>query len=451
VRYNRPLPRTWESKGQKGYTHAMHRIPPSQKIGKKIEQVLNQGLDGEGDVTTGLVRLGVERLVQELLEQEVTDYLERDHYQRRQPGQEHRGYRNGYEPGRMRTAEGQIVVEVPQVRDAPQTYHSRLMGFLRGHSDVLQRLAVEMYARGLSTRDIEDALEEASGDRLLSRTAVSQVTEVLWEEYEAFAQRDLSGFEVEYLFLDAVYESLRLQTGGKEGVLCAWGICADGRKMMLHLALGNKESYENWLEFLRDLVKRGLRAPILVTTDGAPGLIRAVAEVFPCSLRQRCLAHKTRNVTDKVPDSARDEVKAAVRAAYYAPNREVADMIAADVLRTYQDRYPSAMRSFQDDWEACVAYLRCPAIHHKRIRTTNLLERSFLEERRRTRTIPRFFSEKSCLKLVFATLWRASYRWQGVKMSEIERQQLRLLRQELGLLPDHGHGAAEPAQSWLVA
>jgi len=399
---------------------------------KKVEELLSQGLDGEGAITSALARLGMEWLVQELVEQEVTDYLGRGHYQRRQPEQEHRGYRNGYEPGRIRTAEGEIVVQVPQVRDAPETYRSRLMTFLRGNSDVLERLAVEMYARGLSTRDIELALEEATGSRLLSRTAVSQITEVLWAEYEAFAERDLSSFEVEYLFLDAVYESLRQQGGGKEGILCAWAICADGRKVMLHLALGNKESYPNWIEFLRDMVRRGLQSPVLVTTDGAPRLIRAVEEVFPTSLRQRCLAHKTRNVTDKVPQAVRDEVKNAVRAAYYAPNRQVAEMIAADVLETYQGVYPAAMRSFQDDWEASIAYLRCPAIHHKRIRTTNLLERSFLEERRRTGTIPRFFSEKSCLKLVFATLWRASQRWQGVRMTEEERQQLHLLRRELG-------------------
>ncbi|MFN2247214.1 MAG: IS256 family transposase [Candidatus Promineifilaceae bacterium] len=414
----------------------MNRIPPSQKIGKKLETLLTQGLDGEGNVTSALIRLGVERLVQELLEQEVTDYLEREHYQRRRPEQEHRGYRNGYERGRIRTAEGEIVVQVPQVREAPETYRSELMVFLRGNSDVLERLAVEMYARGLSTRDIEDALIEATGDRLLSRTAVSQVTEVLWADYEAFAERDLSGFEVEYLFLDAVYESLRQQAGLKEGVLVAWGICSDGRKALLHLALGNKESYGNWLEFLRDMVRRGLRAPVLTTTDGSPGLMRAVEEIFPNSLRQRCLAHKTRNVLDKVPDSARAEAKAMIQAAYYAPNQEVARMIAAQVLETYQSQYPSAMKSFQDDWEACIAYLRCPAVHHKRIRTTNLLERSFLEERRRTKVIPRFFSEKSCLKLVFATLWRASQNWQGVRMSEFECQQLKLLRRELGLLPD---------------
>ena len=409
--------RTGPSKEQEGYSHAMQRIPPSQKIRKETEELLNQGLDGEGDVTSLIIRLGIERVVQEMVEQEVTDYLERGYYERRLPEQEHCGYRNGYEPGRMRTAEGEIVVQVPQVREAPQTYRSQLMIFLRGNSDVLERLAAEMYARGLSTRDIEDSLEEATGDRLLSRTAVSQITEVLWDEYEEFTERDLSCFEVEYLFLDAIYESLRQQGGGKEGILAAWAICANGRKVMLHLALGNKESYPNWLEFLRDLIKRGLQAPVLVTTDGAPGLIRAVEEVFPNSLRQRCLAHKTRNVTDKVPDSVRADIKNTVRSAYYAPNREVADMIAAEVLPTYQSDYPAAMRSFQDDWEASVAYLRCPAIHHKRIRTTNLLERSFLEERRRTRSIPRFFSEKSCLKLVFATLWRASQRWQGVKMS----------------------------------
>ena len=436
------LTRPLTAKEQKGYTHAMHRIPPSQKIGKQFEQLMKHGLDGEEDLTSLVVRLGIERLVQEMVEQEATDYLERGHYERRRPEQEHRGYRNGYEPGRMRTAEGEILVQVPQVRDAPATYRSRLMVFLRGNSDVLERLAVEMYARGLSTRDIEDALEEATGDRLLSRTAVSQITDVLWDEYEAFAERDLTDFEVEYLFLDAVYESLRQRGGGKEGILCAWAICADGRKVMLHLGLGNKESYTNWLEFLRDMVRRGLQTPVLVTTDGAPGLIRAVEEVFPDSLRQRCLAHKTRNVTDKVPDSVRAEVKNAIRAAYYAPNREVADKIAADALKTYQADYPVAMRSFQDDWEASVAYLRCPTIHHKRIRTTNLLERSFLEERRRTRTIPRFFSEKSCLKLVFATLWRASQRWQGVRMSEMERQQLKLLRRELGLPPDGTQDAA---------
>ena len=133
--------------GQKG-PHAMQRIPPSQKIRQRINDLLNNGLEGEEDIMTHLFRLGAERLIQEILEQEVTDYLGREHYQRREPGQEHRGYRNGYEPGHIDTAEGVIQVQVPQVRaTATACYRSQLMEFLRGNSDVLERLAVEMYAR----------------------------------------------------------------------------------------------------------------------------------------------------------------------------------------------------------------------------------------------------------------------------------------------------------------
>jgi putative transposase len=156
---------------------------------------------------------------------------------------------------------------------------------------------------------------------------------------------------------------------------------------MLHLALGNKESYPNWLESVRDILGRGSQTPVLVPSDWAPGLIRAVQEMCAHSLRQRCLAHKTRNIISKIPDHAKGEVRAAVRGANYTPNRELARMIAADTLRTHQHRYASAVRSFRDDWAACMAYAHCPAIHHRRIRTTNLLERSFLEECRRTRTI----------------------------------------------------------------
>jgi len=199
--------------------------------------VLSQGLDSEEDVAEGFFRRRVERLVQELLDPQVSDYLGRERYQRREPRQEHRGYRNGYEAARIRTVEGRITVQAPQVRDGPGTYHSKLVGSLRGNSEAVVRLAIEMYARGLSTRD---------SDRLLSRTAVSELTEVLWEEYEAFSQRDLSEFEEEYLFLDAVYESLPREAGGKEGVLCAWATCADGAKVMLHMALGNKEPCAIW-------------------------------------------------------------------------------------------------------------------------------------------------------------------------------------------------------------
>lgn len=267
----------------------MRRIAPSDQIKQMIANLLQRGLEGQDAPADTLLCLGAQLLIQEVLEQEVTDFLGRERYERRPPGQPRMGYRNGYEPGRIRSTEGEILLQVPQVRDATEPYRSKAKDVLGGRTDVLERLAVQMYTRGLSTRDIEDAFRDATGECLLSRSAVSELTEVLWEEYQAFCERDLSEIEVEYLFLDAVYESLRRQGGVKEGVLCAWAICSDGSKVMIHVALGNKERYEDWLNFLRDLVRRGLRTPVLITSDGAPGLIRSAPFRAPTTRRTRRL------------------------------------------------------------------------------------------------------------------------------------------------------------------
>jgi putative transposase len=410
------------------------KIPPSQKMRQQIDDLLENGISSQDNLLGTLLQLGAQLIVQEALEQETTEQLGRAHYQHREPGEPLRGYRNGYEVGRLRTAEGKMIIQVPQVREWAEggPYRSQLMEFLRGNSDVLERLAVEMYARGLSTRDIEAAFTEATGNPVLSRSAVSELSDSLWQGYEAFCERDLSPFEVEYLFIDAVYEGLR-SWGCTQGILCAWGICRDGRKVLLHLALGSRESYENCLEFLRDMVRRALPTPVLVTTDGAPGLIRAVEEVWGQSLRQRCLAHKMRNILNKVPQSAREEIKRRVQDVFYAPALETAQQRAKEVQQEYAQTYPAAMRCFQDDLEACLVYLRCPLAHHKSIRTTNLLERAFQEGRRRTKVIPHFWTERACLKLVFSALWKTSQRWRRVTMTESEQKQLAQLRSELEL------------------
>jgi transposase-like protein len=411
----------------------MSKVAPSRRVQEEIDRVLRDGVDSKADVTSTLLRLGAQRLAQELLEEEVTDFLGRDRYVRHRGPQPHRGHRNGYEPGRMRSAEGEIPLQLPQVRATPEPFQSKLVTFLKGHTDVLQRLVAEMYARGLSTRDIADALRDGTGTPLLSASAVSELTDRLWEDYEAFAKRDLSGFAVEYLFVDAIYESLRLQGGPAEALLCAWAILADGRKVLLHLTLGNKESYETWLAMLRDMVRRGLRTPVSVTSDGAPGLVRAIEDVWPKSLRLRCWVHKMRNVLDKVPEYARAEVKAYLISIRDAPTYEAGQQALQATLARFGREFPAAMASLADDPEATLAHLRLPAAHRKHVRTTNLIERSFLEERRRTKIIPRFFDERSCLKLVYATLVRASQRWHRIQMTDRHREQLRQLRQELGI------------------
>ena len=406
------------------------RIAPSAHLRQALHEFLTQGIEQEESPTSALLGLAARVVLQEALEGEQRDALGRERYERGSEGR----YRNGYRPGSVEGAEGRIKVEVPQVRGIAG-YHSALMDFLEDHSEVLQRLATEMYARGLSTRDIEATFTDATGRCLLSRTAVSELTDTLWEDYEAFCQRDLSGFEVIYLFVDGVYESLRRQGGPKEALLCAWGICADGRRVPLGLALGNKESYDGWLEFLRDLVARGLPAPLTMTSDGAPGLLRALEEVFPQSVRIRCWMHKMQNVLGKLPEAARAEVKKWLVAVREAPTLEAGRRIAAEVIALYERDYPAAMKSFADDLEASLAHLRVPAAQRRFVRTTNLIERAFEEERRRTKVIPRFFDERSCLKLAFAALDRAARGWQRIHISEAEQRQLAALRRELGLDP----------------
>jgi len=147
--------------------------------------------------------------------------------------------------------------------------------------------------------------------------------------------------------------------------------------------------------FFRDMISRGLRMPLLVISDGAPGLIKAIDECFPESCCQRCLAHKLRNIANKLPTSAMDEIMPKVRAVYYQSNREIAMMYATKLIEDYAQLYPSAIKSFQQDLESCLAYMDFPEGHHKHIRTTNLLERCFVEQKRRTKVIPRFLDDLS--------------------------------------------------------
>lgn len=161
-------------------------------------------------------------------------------------------------------------------------------------SDVLKRLIVEMDVGGMSQRDIEYGLEKALGQFVLSKRTVSELTDRLTQQYEVFRTRDLSGSEVAYLFIDAVYEPLR-RWGSKTGVLCGWAICGEGRKVLLSLSPANRESQESCLEVWRDVLKRGLQTPVTITTDGAVGLTKAIEALWPKSLRIRCWFHKLQN------------------------------------------------------------------------------------------------------------------------------------------------------------
>ena len=410
----------------------MERNPPSAQKAQALRELLNgeaQGVTGS-EMISHLVKLSTEKVIQELLEQEQADFLGRCRYERQ--SDEGKGQRNGYEDGTLKTAEGVLKVKVPQVRSGAQPYRSELWQRMGSRSEVLEEIIREMWVRGLSVRDVEEAMISATGAFVLSDTAVSEVTEKLYEQYEMFRERKLDGFEVAYLFIDAVYEPLR-RHGSKTAVLCAWGICTDGSRVLLNMVTGNTESYETCIEFLRDMVRRGLPTPLTVTTDGAPGLTKAIEAMWPKSFRIRCWFHKMQNLQDKVPPEAWPAFKAQVMDARDAPTFEEGEARLRRLIEAKKQEFPEACRCLEDDLAASLNHLHVPMRHRPLVRTTNLVERTFVEERRRTKTIPHLWDEKSAVKLVFATLIRVSERWSRRQFSALEEKQLKQLLRERGL------------------
>lgn len=404
----------------------MKRVPPSERSKGELESVLAGRTTAE-DPRSLLVRLAVRRVVEEALEGAVRDLLGRDYYER---GADGGGYRNGYRRGRLKTSEGEVSYAVPQVRDVEAGALAAVRERLSGRTEALEHLAIEMYARGCSTRDIEAIFADDEGGSSLSRTAVSEITASLWEDYEAFATRDLSEIDPLYLFIDGIAE--RLTRGYKrEAVLCAWAITWQGTKVLVHLAPGTKESTDCCRDFIEDMRRRGLADPVLVVTDGAPGVIRAVEECFVSSRRQRCLAHRMRNLLGKLPEEIRDEFREAAKAAYQAPSRAVAMSLRTDLVERFAPSAPAAVRCFEEDFEACIAHLDLPPAHRRVARTTNLLERLFGEERRRTKVAPTLWGERPVLKLSYAALLRASEGWRGIRINDIERGQLQRLAAQI--------------------
>ena len=410
------------------------RIPASMQTREALSALIEGRLASPAG-RSELVELATRLIVEEALEGEVRDALDRGYYEHGvTPGQ---GHRNGHRTQRLKTAEGGLEYSAPQVAGLEQPFRSALRDHLKGHTEALESLAVEMLARGLSVRDIEDAFKDETGRLLLSKTAVSEIGKQLWEDYQAFKSRDLSEYDVAYLFIDGIAE--RIRPGQKrEPVLAAWGFTFDGRKVLLHLMAGSKEDAETVSAFFQDMRNRGLGDPLLVASDGAAGIIKGIEVCFPRSARQRCLAHRMRNLAAKVPEDLWPEFKARATAAYQAPSRKIARELADGVVADYGDDLANAVGCFRDDFEACIAHLRLPITHRRATRTTNLLERLFVEERRRLKIIPNAFGEKAVLKLMFGAMTRAAERWRSIKITEFERRQMAALRHEL----DHDYEAS---------
>jgi transposase-like protein len=391
---------------------------------QQIEDLLTTGLGKDGEHLAELGRLGARLVLQRAVDEEVAAFLGRARYERTSTAT---GSRNGPRPKPIQTAEGEISIAMPQVRNTAERFVSQVIPDTRAvvRTRPLEALIIGGYVRGLSDRDIESLAEEAELGHI-SKSTVSRICRELRDRYTAFCNKSLADVNMMALFLDAIYLPTR-PSGQKEGVLVAWGYTTEGKRVLVAVRLGQRESHEDWLDLGRDLTRRGLRAPRLVVSDGAPGLIKAIDELWPESDRGRCAVHKLRNVVAKLPKRSglHDEVKAA----YWAALDEATDPADAErrlreLVAELERPYPSAAACLAEDLPALCIHLKYFPRLRKRFRSSNLLERSLEEVRRRTKVIGRFPGETSCLSMCWAVLDLFLAGARGLGLSDLEYKQV---------------------------
>lgn len=366
-----------------------------------------------GDVTSSpvwetlepFVRTQIQGFIQQLLEDEVAELLGRAKSERRALLDAPTGSRNGHgKPRQLALMSGTITVRRPRVRDVEERFVSRLLPLFQRRTPAVSALLPELYLHGLALGDFELALRGLLGDAApLSASSLVRLKATWQAQYAAWQQRDLSDCRLIYLWADGVYVKAGLDTS-KAALLVLIGADADGQKTVLAVTSGQRESTESWAGVLRDLKRRGLRAPKLTIADGHLGIWSALRAVYPESAEQRCWNHKLRNVLDLVPKKHQAEVKAALQAITNADSAHAATTRRDRFARTYGRAHPKAVARLLDDWERMVAYYAFPKEHWTHLRTTNIIESPFAAVRLRTSAAKRFKVVENATALIWKTL-----------------------------------------------
>jgi transposase-like protein len=378
--------------------------------------------DGSPSLIDEIVREGARRMLAEALQAEVDAYIaafagERDENGRRLV------VRNGYHQGReVLTSAGAVAVTAPRVNDKrtdPQTGERRrfssaiLPAWARKTPKVTEVLPL-LYLHGLSTGDFVPALGQFLGSSAgLSAAVITRLTETWQAEQRAFAARDLAGVDYVYAWADGIHVNIRLEEH-KLCLLVMIGVRADGRKELIALADGYRESAESWADLLRDCARRGMRAPVLAAGDGALGFWGALREVFPQTTEQRCWFHKTANVLAALPRSAHPAAKKALAEIWGAEDKQHARAAARAFDAAYGAKFPKAAAKITADLDQLLAFYDYPAEHWVHLRTTNPIESTFATVRHRTKITRGPGSRAAGLAMAFKLIESAQDRWRYV-------------------------------------
>jgi transposase-like protein len=377
---------------------------------------------GEASLIDQIVREGARRMLAEALRAEVDAYVaafadQRDEHGRRLV------VRNGYhQPREVLTSAGAVAVTAPRVNDKrtdPDTgerkrFASAILPPWARKTPKITEVLPLLYLHGLSSGDFVPALGQFLGSaKGLSAPVITKLTEQWKTDQRAFAQRDLSGVDYVYLWADGIHVNIRLEEH-KLCLLVMIGVRSDGRKELVALADGYRESTESWADLLRDCARRGMRAPVLAIGDGALGFWGALREVFPGTREQRCWFHKIANVLSAMPKSAHPGAKKALSEIWNAEDRRHALDAVTAFQATYGAKFPKAVAKITDDLDELLAFYDYPAEHWVHLRTTNPIESTFATVRHRTKVTKGPGSRAAGLAMAFKLIESAQSRWRAV-------------------------------------
>ncbi len=374
-----------------------------------------------------LLRRGALKMLHEALEAEVEAYVDRHRGARDADGRA-QVVRNGKAPTRtLVTGTGTVEVRAPRVNDRRidsdgqrHRFTSQILpSYMRQAPKVTEVLPI-LYLRGLSTGDFQAALPVLLGaDAVgLSPTTITRLTAGWETEYQAWRRRDLHDVDYVYIWVDGVHFRVRLE----EDRLCTLviiGVRADGTKELIAVEDGYRESTDSWATVLRDLKRRGLRAPAVAVGDSALGFWAAVGAVWPETREQRCWVHRLANVLDKLPKRLQPKAKQALHAIMNAATRAEAEAGIETFATEYDAKYPKAVASLRRDQAWLLTFFDFPAEHWRHLRTTNIIESPFATVRLRQRVTKGAGSRTKALLMAFKLLAMAEERWRKVNGSEL--------------------------------
>ncbi len=381
-------------------------------------------LPGGRDVLTEVIRDGARLMLAQAIEAEVAAWIDAHAHLKDEAGRR-QVVRNGHLPERaIQTGIGPIEVQQPRVRDRRpaqerEVFTSAILPPYLRKTRSLEGLIPWLYLKGVSTGDFAEALQAILGPDApgLSAATVTRL-KAAWEaEHEAWSKRSLAGKHYVYVWADGVHFNIRLE-GGRQCILVLMGATADGKKELIALADGYRESEQSWRELLLDVKARGLEIePSLAIGDGALGFWKAMRQVWDTTKEQRCWVHKTANVLDKLPKGSQPKAKGMLHAIYMAEGREEAGKAFDLFVKTYEAKYPKATECLSKDRDVLLTFYDFPAEHWLHIRTTNPIESVFSTVRLRHDKTKGNGSRSACLTMVFKLMESASKGWRSLNGS----------------------------------